>query len=776
MLKKQLLFYGILSIAFVLFLISPFANEKAHAQTWTANAYGPYSWVDSGGIQNETALITVNGEPVYCIDPDLPAPYGGQAYTDSIYSDPSVEAILYYGYGGMGNEIGTTTTDYVKTWVALNNWIEGKRTQSYYANKDSGVWNLIQHAQNQDMPVYPKAHFSTTSVNTSISGNVQKSQTITFTTDPANSVDIPVPSQVTIHVGTKTQTGGTYTIKGGQSFYFTAPLTYGTTFKSGTLKASLQTYAGILYAPQNSYQRLKTVSVRLDPSSVSGFTVNFTPKTSKLTINYVNKASGTLLKTTSQTLTIGSSYTDSPINPIIYNNETYIPLSTNSISGTVGASDQTITFYYALQRQITVIHKDNRDGTILKQSTVNALQGSSYSYSPLTTLKKGTYTYRPVNNRTYSGTVGTSNITITFYYDVPLMQVKLSKLQIYTADATKGLPVNLNLAKTLIYPITLQDFNTAMINVDLYQGASKLITNTYSAKNLPTTVKMTIPAKDLSLNTNKPYTVKFENFNSNDIDVPSSTSQLTTSGYTSSQETINLNVSKTLSGYSFSRVVMTEITPTTAMKKYNETYKFTGTKIAPQKTGYGTEQNVTFSYTNPLNVDDSTSAFTFNTPLTLMDSYLNYPISGSSALIPMDKTTNTKTLSGSTLTRNTVFSFPHVNVEHMTGNLFTDAEVVSGDSRIKYDLVDGGRKFYSPIWANLGNYPVSYRSNTLGVNEVKVNLSDTLTLNAFMFAHMDSPTKSQDAILLEPIDANNPFPNGVPKGWTQSDINWLEGK
>ncbi len=39
--------------------------------------------------------------------------------------------------------------DMVKTYVALNNWLDGKRDQKTYSNQDPDVWKLIQHAKKE---------------------------------------------------------------------------------------------------------------------------------------------------------------------------------------------------------------------------------------------------------------------------------------------------------------------------------------------------------------------------------------------------------------------------------------------------------------------------------------------------------------------------------------------------------------------------------------------------------------------------------------------------
>ncbi|WJE41173.1 hypothetical protein QRD86_00020 (plasmid) [Bacillus halotolerans] len=770
--NKSLLFIFTLVCSFFFIMFSPSLMTKA--QAITATAKGPYTWVGPRGIPNTTAYIEIDGKPVFCIDPDKDAPFGGQSYSSKRYYDEGVKAILYYGYGGHGNEIGNSMDDYIKTHFALVNWIHGKREKSdSYANEDSEVWKLLEHAKKKDAPT-TKLSFSKNKASSSISGNVQKSESIKLNGDSKNSVKIPVPKDVTIHVGSKTQTGGTYTVKGGQSFYFTAPLSYGNDFKSGSLSGTIGTYAGLLYMPNKDIQRLMGGKLVLDPAVADGFTVDFEKRQKKITVLHKDKYEKTTLKKSVETKDIGTKYSYSPEKKITKDGKVYVPVTNEKKTGTLGNKDITITFYYVLQRKITVLHKDNRNQTLLKKEVFTKNRGDSYSYSPLNNLKKGEYTYRPISTKKITGTVGKDNITITFYYDVPLIQAKLDKLQIYTDNASKGLPVKLYLSKKLIYSMDTKGFDTAKINISLYQGENKLLTKAYTAKSLPKNIDMKIPSKGLKINENKPYTVKFEGFNSNDFDVPNKSKELTTLGYSSSEETIKLDIKKTLKGYSLSKVVMTEITPTTKMKSYYEKYNFTGQKIPVQKTGYGTEQHIDYKYENQIGVDDTKSKLIFHTPSKLVDSYLDYTQKNNQTLITMDKTKDASTKNGDVLSRETRFSYPHVNVEKETGYLFTDKQVEEKNSHITKTLIDGGRKFYTPIWADLGKYKVSYQSNNLGVNDIKVVFNDTLELNAYMYGHMDSNTKDKDEIMLTPINADDPFPNGAPKGWSSEDIAWLK--
>lgn len=97
------------------------------------------------------------------------------------------------------------------------------------------------------------------------------------------------------------------------------------------------------------------------------------------------------------------------------------------------------------------------------------------------------------------------------------------------------------------------------------------------------------------------------------------------------------------------------------------------------------------------------------------------------------------------------------------------------DSRIKYAIKDGGRKFYAPIWSDLGEYNILQKSVLpIGVNKVNVEITRPLSLFAYMYGTIGSDTLKDDEILVEPVDPRNPFPNGKPSDWSDDDIAWLK--
>ncbi len=750
---------------------TPFFTSSAEAAT--AVAKGPYSWKDPHGITHETAYIKIGDTIVYCIDPDKPAPYGGHSYgVPKRQYDDGVKAILYYGFGGDGNEIGKTMTDMVKTYVALNNWLDGKRDQRTYSNQDSEVWKLIQHAKKGDAPSY-QVSFSKKKVSSSISGSEQKSETIKLNGN--GTVTLNVPSKVTIHVkGGKTQKGGKITIHDGQSFYFIAPLDYGSDYATGNVNGKINQLASLLYLPNsNSYQRLMGSTFVVDPVVEAGFTVHFEKRQKKITVLHKDKDEKTLLKKTTETKNIGSKYSYTPEKKIIKDGKTYVPVSTEKKDGTLGDKDVTITFYYKLQRKITVLHKDNRDKTLIKQEEYTKYRGDTYSYSPSKSLKKGDYTYRPVSTKKVTGKVGKDNITVTFYYDVPLIKVGLDKLQIYTDQANKGLPVKLTLSKTNIYKNDTTGMDDAKIKVNLYQGKDVVAFKEYTAKTLPKTLNMKIPSSRLKVNENKPYTVKLEGFNKNDIDVVSKASELTTHGFTSSETTLKLDAAKSKS-INKKSVIMTEITPTTKEKRFYETFTVSTSEIPKMKTGYGFEHKMSLSYSNELGGNYNEDPFVLNVPESLIDSYLEYPTSKKTSKVTLDQVKKQESKTGNVKTIDINYELPQVFVEKKTGSLFSLSQKDKKEKRIKNELIDGGRKFYLPVWMDLGKYDVHTDSPKIGVHRIKVVVQNQIDVTAYMYATMDSNTVDKDEILLQPVNKKDPFPEGLPEGWTNEDLKWIE--
>ena len=512
-----------------------------------------------------------------------------------------------------------------------------------------------------------------------------------------------------------------------------------------------------------------------DPPPIQNLSVEFKARQRNITVLHKNRHDGSILLQENDKKNIGSNYTYYPKNPLYKDGTTFIPESTNSKSGTVPNQDLTIEFWYNAQQNITIQHIDNRDGSIISQENEKKNRGEQYSYSPKNDLKKGEYTYRPISNQVQSGTVGNSDITIKFYYDVPLIKAGLKKIQIYTEQADKGLPVKVEIDKKYIYDENIADMSNSKIKLGLYDNSNnEVISKEFTAKTLPEMLDMTIPSTKLKKDSSKSYTLKIEGYDSNMVDVISNAMSLTTDGYTSSEKIIKVDSSKQ-DNLSYRGVVMTEREVGKNMKVYYETLDIPLERIKRMRTGYGFEVPLDLTYINEIGSNDLDFSFDFKAQDEIVDkSYIEYSSKNGVSTVALENTSKKSSTNNNVTISKQKFELQHINVEKRTGALFNDNQVNNQDSRIQYDLIDGGRKFYLPIWARIGDYQANVESTKdIGINKINVEIGYDINIYAHMYAHMDSESILDDAIILEPIDSDNPFPNGIPKGWTKENLDAL---
>lgn len=88
------------------------------------------------------------------------------------------------------------------------------------------------------------------------------------------------------------------------------------------------------------------------------------------------------------------------------------------------------------------------------------------------------------------------------------------------------------------------------------------------------------------------------------------------------------------------------------------------------------------------------------------------------------------------------FVMPEVHVNRRDGEITTTSNS---------NTVSGGRKVYVPVWTNsLGTFNYNFRTNRMGRNHIMYDLDQDITVEAYMFGHIDSETLSDDALMIEP--------------------------
>ncbi|MBC1604456.1 VaFE repeat-containing surface-anchored protein [Listeria rocourtiae] len=234
---------------------------------------------------NIVGHFEVDGEQAFCIEHPKPTPGTGTSNDGgNIYDNPKVAAALYYGITGDGNMFGsdwtrgTVLTSLVVSEMYLGSYQGGQSVPGYDAYRAK--------AASGD---YPKAdaNFSDTVLASSIVGGVQRTQTTKLNADVSNKFQFTnIPAEVTLHnVTTGAQkTGGTATIKGGDSIYFTAPLTYDKNFASGALKGSMKDYSPILYKMDDDSLQKLVKGGWFDPTKTISLTAQFEARTGDLDI------------------------------------------------------------------------------------------------------------------------------------------------------------------------------------------------------------------------------------------------------------------------------------------------------------------------------------------------------------------------------------------------------------------------------------------------------------------------------------------------------------
>lgn len=209
--------------------------------------------------QWSTYMCKYNGQWSYCLEASKKTPAEGNYTASVIENNVMVRKFLYYGFGGPAQCLfkGQALTDdglneeetgYLYTHVLLSLAYSGDMCGANIDDLEKagiGLKSTWQYVEGLPDPSNG-ANFSTGNSATFTAvfdktNMIQKTNSIKFNASSNETVQLPLQSNVTIHIeGTSAQqTGGTATVWGGQSFYLTAPLKNSpSNYESGTLNSS----------------------------------------------------------------------------------------------------------------------------------------------------------------------------------------------------------------------------------------------------------------------------------------------------------------------------------------------------------------------------------------------------------------------------------------------------------------------------------------------------------------------------------------------------------
>lgn len=439
------------------------------------------------------------------------------------------------------------------------------------------------------------------------------------------------------------------------------------------------------------------------------------------------------------------------------------------VDGKSKESPEVITKLY--RRKITIKHIDEKTGKILKQTVEYKYDGESYEYKPSTDLLDDNgNTYK--SSISHKGIVQGSDIELEIPYHMPTLQIDVDKIQIDTSKAEKdgGLPTILTFSKSAEYEDELGKivFKVKVTDVDKHKV---VYDENVKLEDYKKEKPISLPTDYLNKGQKVNYAIDIllvDNPDKNKF--ITSTKNVLTHGFTASEKVLK-NSDLKGNKINYEGVVRTvKERSISDVKEFVERISYNFIPEVRSKTGYGFSLDLSPVYTNEIGRKADMKMFAF-ADNDLVDSFINeeYLTVGTKTRIGMDLTKNDSITESGELVQNFVFQFPHMNVERKTGNLFTNAQKNNKNSKIRYDLVDGGRKLYIPIWCDLGNYEVAVKSNTFGSNLVSLNMTKELDVYAYMYATISSKTSKEDELLLEPV-----YPESAnPKGWNEDELNWL---
>ena len=217
--------------------------------------------------------FTINGKQAFCMQHKKSTPSTGVNVKQDIYNNGDIQKVLYYGWAGP------------EQWSGFKSKVQGitvtTLTLSHYYDNDtlrSICTDFVNYIKSKKVPDY-LLRFSTSSVNAYISGNIQKTPSVTLNSGMTkNSISVTLQNDVTYvdETHNKRQKGGTVKIYGKTKFHLEAPLTknYGT-WSTGN-KSQGEKYSPILNQTSSSnLQNLGNGDWVIDPEKTTSLKVKW---------------------------------------------------------------------------------------------------------------------------------------------------------------------------------------------------------------------------------------------------------------------------------------------------------------------------------------------------------------------------------------------------------------------------------------------------------------------------------------------------------------------
>ncbi len=246
---------------------------EVHAASATVSYGGKATWSGS-----TVGKFKVNGKDALCMEHEKSTPGTGTATNSSVYDNPTVRKILYYGFAGAdasfwGGEGNRTDKARVITSLALDQVYGSKKTRKKAAS-------FLSWINRKNDPIAKHLKFSNTNpkVTYDSDSGLQKSETfmVNGVGNPSSASFDTGNANVTIHNITTGKSGTSITLKAGDQLYLTAPKTFsGSMNKENINLGSFKFQAIVWKTPSSNIQDLASWDYTVDPTNFTSLRADF---------------------------------------------------------------------------------------------------------------------------------------------------------------------------------------------------------------------------------------------------------------------------------------------------------------------------------------------------------------------------------------------------------------------------------------------------------------------------------------------------------------------
>lgn len=235
-------------------------------------------------ITTTVGEFTVNGTTAFCMQHLTPTPDTGTSFSEEIYNNADIRKCLYYGWDGpeQWSGFGSKEQGYVVTSLALSYYYDGEDSLGILPDgsmsQELGLADFFDFIESQPDVGSAEMSLSQTNVEAVLSADKTKQVTsdITFNSSERNTITIPLDEGMTLVNRTTGETlTGNATVKGGDTFYLTAPLTKNETWSTGTLYGSMGKFNAVIAVTPDSVQNLGLGRWATDPDHHVELTVKW---------------------------------------------------------------------------------------------------------------------------------------------------------------------------------------------------------------------------------------------------------------------------------------------------------------------------------------------------------------------------------------------------------------------------------------------------------------------------------------------------------------------